>query len=103
MRNDLSRLLRTPNTLQESIPLRQSVHAVVTLGPRSHESAERIRLVLACVSAVLVDLADGDLHAGVVLGFDDSVGCGAFSGDVAVSVRLVCESSCIDVEMRGRW
>ena len=79
----LSRLLCTPNTLQKPIALRQSVDAIVTLGPRPHESAESICLVLACVAAVLVDLADADLYAGVVLGFDDSVCCRAFAGDVA--------------------
>lgn len=40
-------------------------------------------MVLARVAAAVVDLADGDLHRGVVLGFDDAVRRRAFAGDVA--------------------
>jgi hypothetical protein len=75
----------TPDILQEAVLLRESVEGVVTLGARAHEAAQRIDLVLAGVSAVLVDLAYGDLHGGVVLGLDDAVGGGALAGDVAVS------------------
>lgn len=80
----LSRGLAAPDTLQEAISLRQTVQAVVALGPRPHESAEGVDLVLTGVAAVLVNLADADLDAGVVLGFDDAVGGAAFAGDVAV-------------------
>jgi hypothetical protein len=41
-------------------------------------------VVLAGVAAVLVDFGDAELHGGVVLGFDDAVGGGAFAGDVTV-------------------
>jgi hypothetical protein len=40
-------------------------------------------LVLAGVTAVLVDLANAELDTGVVFGFDDAVGRAAFAGDVA--------------------
>ena len=74
----------TPNGLQEPIPLRQSVQAVVALSAAAHEATERVHLVLAGVAARLVDFADADLDGGVVFGFDDAV-CGrALAGDVAV-------------------
>jgi hypothetical protein len=41
-------------------------------------------LALACKSAVLINLADGDLDRGVILGLDDTVGRAAFAGNVAV-------------------
>ena len=50
---------------------------------RPHEATQRIHLVLARVPAVLVHFADGDLHGGVVFGFDDAVCRAAFAGDVA--------------------
>ena len=96
----LSRLLRTPNTLQEPIPLRQSVDAVVSLSPRSDESTQRICLVLACIPAVLVNFANADLHAGVVFGFDDSVCGGAFAGHVT-GEWLVCLMMKRYLERRG--
>lgn len=80
----LSRRLPTPNGLQEPIPLRQSVQAVVALSAAAHEATERVHLVLAGVAARLVDFADADLDGGVVFGFDDAVCGGAFAGDVAV-------------------
>jgi len=46
-------------------------------------------LVLARVPAVFIDLADGNLDGGMVFGFDDAVGCGAFAGDVAGRRGLV--------------
>lgn len=73
----------TPHILHQPIPLRQPVQAVVALAHRPHEAAQRVHLVFARVAPVLVDFADGDLHGGVVFGFDDAVGCGAFAGDVA--------------------
>ena len=78
--------LRTPapHALHQPIPLRQPIQTVVPLAHGAHEAAQRVHLVLPRVPAVLVHLADGDLHRGVVLGFDDAVGRGAFAGDVAV-------------------
>ncbi len=77
--------LRTPapHILHQPVPLRQPVQTVVALAHRPHEPAQRIDLVLPRVPAVLVDLADGDLHRSVVFGFDDAVRRGAFAGDVA--------------------
>ena len=73
----------TPHILQQAISLRQPVQTVVALAHRADEAAQRVDLVLARVAAVLVHLADGNLHRGVVFGFDDPVGRGAFAGDVA--------------------
>jgi len=72
----------TPHILQEPIPLRQTVDAVVALAHGAHEAAQRVRLVLARVSAVLVHLGHRDLHARVVLGFDDAVGRAALAGNI---------------------
>ena len=83
LRSCSSRRLCTPNCLQKPILLRKSVEGVVALGARPHEAAQRIDLVLACVAAVLIDLADADLYARVVFGLDDAVGGAAFAGDVA--------------------
>jgi hypothetical protein len=80
----LSRRLPTPNGLQEPIPLRQSVQAVVTLSTAAHEATESVDLVLASVAARLVDFADADLDGGMVFGFDDAICGGALAGDVAV-------------------
>lgn len=76
--------LSTPDTLQISIALGKTVEGVISLAASAHKSAERIDAVLAGVAAVLVNVADGDLHGGVVVGFDDAVGSAAFAGDVAV-------------------
>jgi hypothetical protein len=64
-----------PHGLQEAILLRQSVERIVALAHGAHEAAESIGLVLAGVSAVLVYEANGKLHRGVVLGFDNAVCC----------------------------
>lgn len=73
----------TPHILHQPVPLRQPIQTVVALAHGPHEPAQRVDLVLPRVAAVLVDLADGDLHRGVVFGFYDAVGRGAFAGDVA--------------------
>lgn len=75
---------RRPNALEETILLGQSVDAVVALAHCPYESAKSICLVLASVSAVLVDLCNRKLYRGVVLGLDDAVGCAALAWDVAV-------------------
>lgn len=79
--------LSTPDTLQISIALRKTVKRVISLAASAHKSAERIDAVLAGVATVLVNVADGDLHRGVVVGFDDAVGSAAFAGDVAITIR----------------
>jgi hypothetical protein len=63
--------------------LRKTIDTIIRLAHRSHKSAQGINLVLARVPPVLVHLADGDLHAGVVFGFDYAVGGAAFAGNVA--------------------
>ena len=73
----------TPNALHQPIPLRQPIQTVVSFPHRPHEPAQCVHLVLARVPAVFVHFADGNLHGGVVFGFYDAVGCGAFAGDVA--------------------
>lgn len=79
--------LRTPHSLQQPIPLRQPIQTIIALPATPNEPTQRIHLVLARVPAVLVDLADGDLHARVIFGFDDTV-CGrALAGDVAENAQ----------------
>lgn len=76
--------LRTPDILQVTIPLRQSVQRIVRLAARAHKAAQSVHLVLASVVTVLIDLADGDLHGGVVVGLDNAVGRAALARDVAI-------------------
>jgi hypothetical protein len=80
----LSLAATAPYILQQTITLRQSVQGIIALAHCSYEAAEGVYLVLAGVSAVLVDLADGDLDGCVVLGLDDAVGGAALAWDVAV-------------------
>lgn len=81
--HNLPRPTPTPHTLQQAIPLRQPIQTIIPLSHRPHEATQRIDLVLARVAPVLIHLPDGDLHGGVVFGFDDAVRGGAFAGDVA--------------------
>lgn len=76
--------LGTPDALEESVSLGESVEAVVALGAGTNEAGQGIHLVLSGITAVLVNLADADLHAGVVLGLDDAVGGAALARHVAV-------------------
>jgi hypothetical protein len=78
---DLS--LGAPHVLQQSVTLREAVQGVIALAAGAHEAAQGVHLVLAGVTAVLVNLADGELHGGVVVGLDDAVGGAALAGDVA--------------------
>ena len=84
----LPRPRRAPHILEVSVTLRKTVQRVITLATRTDEAAQGIGLVLAGVAAVLVDLADGDLHRGVVAGFDNAVGCAALARDVAVRGQI---------------
>lgn len=94
--------MRTPDALEETVPLGESVQGVIALGSRSHEPAEGVDLVLSGVASVLVDLADADLDAGVVLGLDDAVGGAALAWDVAKEINEL-EISCffLRVTFRG--
>lgn len=57
----LSLLLSAPDVLQDPVALCQPVEGVVALAHSADEAAESVDLVLARVSAVLIDLSDGDL------------------------------------------
>ena len=83
---------RVPDVLEEAVALGEAVHAVVALAHGADEAAEGVDLVLASVTAVLVNLGDGDLDRAVVLGLDDAVGRAALAGDVPAQrkIRLVC-------------
>ena len=83
----LSRSACTPDTLHESVSLRQSVEGVIALGSASYESAKGVDLVLAGISAILVDLSDADLYACVVLGLNDAVGRAALAGNVPMGLE----------------
>jgi hypothetical protein len=74
---------RAPDVLEEAVALREAVQRVVALAHGADKAAQRVRLVLARVPAVLVDLADADLHRRVVLGLDDAVRGAALAGHVA--------------------
>jgi hypothetical protein len=80
--NNLSR--SAPYTLQESISLSQPVERIVALAHGTNEAAKSKGVVLASVSAVLVDFSNADLDRSVVLGLDDAVGGGALAGDVPI-------------------
>ena len=76
--------LGAPDALEETVPLGEPVHGVVALGHGADETGEGVDVVLAGdLTAVLVNLGDGDLDGGVVLGLDDAVGGRALPGDVA--------------------
>ena len=76
--------LGAPDVLEETVPLSESVHGVVALGHGADETGKGVDVVLAGdLTAVLVNLGDGDLDGGVVLGLDDAVGGRALPGDVA--------------------
>lgn len=78
--------LRRPDVLDETVALRQAVQSVVGLAHSANEAAEGVDVVLAGDGAArLVNLGDGDLDRGVVLGLDDAVGGRALAGDVAIS------------------
>lgn len=77
--------LAAPDVLDEAVTLGQSVQGIVGLAHGADETAEGVDVVLAGDGAArLVNLGDGDLDGGVVLGLDDAVGGRALAGDVAV-------------------
>lgn len=84
--NRLTGLLSGPDALQETITLGQSVEGVVALAHGADESAKGVDLVVTGVAAVLVNLADGDLDRGVILGLDDAVGGAALAWDQTVYI-----------------
>lgn len=84
LNTNLSLRAARPDVLQQTITLGEAVESVVALTHGANEAAEGVNLVLASVTTVLIDLADGDLDGGVVLSLDDAVGRRALAGDVAV-------------------
>lgn len=97
--NRLTGLLSGPDALQETITLGQSVEGVVALAHGADESAKGVNLVVTGVASVLVNLADGDLDRGVVLGLDDAVGGAALAWDQTVSNPSLATA----VLLRFRW
>lgn len=79
--------------MEIAIALEDPVDGVVglTLGP--DEAAEGVHLGLAGVAAVLVDLGDGELDRGVILGLDQAVGRRALARDVTVMIEVVSRRS----------
>lgn len=73
-----------PDVLEVAIALGKAVEGVIALAAGTDEAAQSVGLVLAGVAAVLVNLADGELDRGVVVGLDDAVGGAALAGHVAV-------------------
>jgi hypothetical protein len=73
-----------PHALEVTVTLGQAVEGVVALTAGADETAHGVGLVLASVAAVLVNLADGDLDGGVVVGLDDPVGGAALAGHVEI-------------------
>ena len=73
-----------PHVLQVAVTLSQTVEGVIALTTGTNEAAQSVGLVLAGVAAVLVNLANGELDGGVVVGLDDAVGGAALAGHVAV-------------------
>jgi len=75
-----------PDVLDEAVALSKAVQGIVALAHGPNESAEGIDVVLALDgTAVLVDLGDGNLNRGVILGLDDAVRGAALARDVTVN------------------
>lgn len=86
--------LAGPDSLDEAITLGQTVEGIVALAHRTNETGEGVDVVLAGDgAAVLVNLGDGDLDGGVVLGLDDAVGGAALARNVAIRRRQKQEVS----------
>ena len=90
----LSLLGSRPDVLEETVTLSESVEGVVALTHGANETGEGVDLVLTSVSAVLIDLCDGDLDGGVVLGLDDAVGGAALAWDVTEGEFMLAEVRC---------
>ena len=75
--------LAGPDALDNAVALDKSVEGVVALAHGADEAAEGVDVVLALdLAAVLINLGDGDLHRGVVLGLDDAVSGAALPQDI---------------------
>jgi hypothetical protein len=78
-----------PNVLQVTVTLGEAVEGVIALTAGTDEAAKSVGLVLTSVATVLVNLADGELDGGVVVGLDDAVGGAALAGHVAVESKVM--------------
>jgi len=83
--NNLPLAGSSPDVLEVAVTLSKTVEGVIALAAGTDEAAQSVGLVLAGVATVLIDLADGNLDGGVVVGLDDAVGGAALAGHVAVS------------------
>lgn len=73
------------DTLEEAVPLCQSVQRVVALPLRANETAQRVDVVVSGNgTAVIRDLCDRNLDGSVILRLDNPVRSATFSRDVAV-------------------
>lgn len=72
-----------PHLLQISTLLRQPVHRVIRLTHGADEPSERKRLIVPGNGAAFGrHIGNGNLHRGVVIGTDDTVGGAALARDV---------------------
>ena len=62
----------------------KAVDGIVSLAPRSDEAAESDGVERPCVDTILIDLANVELHGGVVLGANEAGSGRALAGDVQV-------------------
>jgi hypothetical protein len=67
--------------------LQNLVDGTIRLALAAHKAAQRNAGRLSVQVAVLVDVGDLELHGGVVLGCDDSVGRNALARDVQIDLR----------------
>ena len=86
--SNLSLAAGGPDVLQVAVTLSEAVEGVIALTAGTDEATQSVGLVLAGVAAVLVNLADGQLDRGVVVGLDDAVGGAALAGHVAIARLL---------------
>lgn len=92
--------LRRPDVLDKTVALGKAVQGIVGLAHGADEAAQSVDVVLAGDGAAgLVNLGDGDLDGGVVLGLDDAVGGRALAGDVAISREAGWVSNSVPVRL----
>lgn len=93
LQDNLTLTVGGPDVLEVAVLLGKAVEGVVGLAAGTDEAAESVGLALAGVAAVLVNLANGELDRGVVVGLDDAVGGAALAGHVAIkgsTVSIFC-------------
>lgn len=89
LRDDLALAGGGPDVLEVTVTLGQAVEGVIALAAGTDEAAKSVGLVLAGVATVLVNLANGELDRGVVVGLNDAVGGAALAGHVAVEREIM--------------